>query len=867
MRRLLPAVLVLGAACGGLRTPGSSDLELPATLDFGDLPVGPAVTLEVPVHWRGSRRALLVLSPPSDAAFEVEQWRQLEPGERFALPVVFRARTPGAVRATFDLVADREKRRIELRARAVPDALKTAPLSLDFGTVPPGGTSALLLPIESQVDVELSVYAVAVESDGGAFRASGVTLGPRQAGAIPVSFGPSCTRAYTGKLAVSCPGCVPFDVDLAGDSTGWLHLDPPALDLGLVPPGTWVTGPAQVTNLGCVAHEITVAIEPSTSGFRTYEGRRFVDPGESAALEVGFLAAEQGPHAASLVVRGDGAEVRTELTAAVSGPRMVADPIHVDLGTFTQADAPEATIVVTTTEPGSTRVASVTAGPALAIAPDRSLPAELGAGPLRVTVRTEPGDPGAFSGVVEIQPEDQRLPRLQVPVVGRRVEGGPCDLEVPDRFSVGLQDCNPRNGVFVPIRNVGTTACAVWNARVEQDAQSFFEVGASLHLIAPGTTWQLPLSFNGGLCHAEQVRRGTLLLDHARGQVRIPLVGETAYLYTYLDVSEAAGSVGRYDPVRLFVASVRDLAIDGIEVSAPGLFLTRPPRHVVSSTYALDLPLSFSPEEPGAGEGLLAVHLAGHPEPYLVPVRTNAGAACEGCRPKASCPTAISGEPGSRFLLRGEAGGREGAAATCTWSIAAEPAAGAGELAAAGTCDAVLRTPLAGEYVARLDVRAEDDAASCETPLSIAPVSTAVHLEAGWSLLADDVDLHVFGGGITAAPAPESWFGDECRGAHCEDLFWGVSTARFLRHDDPELPYEEVALDSSAPTSWVVGVHRAVAGGDAPLEVTLRWICGDATGSEALTLSGGEAAMVQVDWDGAACRFTDLPDRYVLARP
>jgi len=206
--------------------------------------------------------------------------------------------------------------------------LSPAPASINFGTVPIGGTSPQTETVKNTGGTGLTVTAATVSGTG--FSYSGLSLPlvltPNQASTFGVSFAPANSGADSGKLSLTVSGS-PSSVDIAlsgiGEAPATLVANPPSLTFSNVRVGQNSTQTDTVTNTGAADAHIS-QVTPSGTGFSVSGITTPVTltPGQSASFSVTFTPQSAGNFSGNVSVISDASD--PNLNVPLSGSAFVA---------------------------------------------------------------------------------------------------------------------------------------------------------------------------------------------------------------------------------------------------------------------------------------------------------------------------------------------------------------------------------------------------------------------------------------------------------------------------------------------------------------------------------------------------------------
>ncbi|MHB8419262.1 MAG: choice-of-anchor D domain-containing protein [Myxococcales bacterium] len=299
----------------------------PPELDFGTVPPGGSVTLEVSLtNFGGAPCDITGVGIPADVDADfylptgAAQPLSIPAGESASIPVTFAPEnaSPPLQRAdtlTFQ-TGDPAQPSASVPLHGVVETqcrLTLAPTSVDFGTVPLGSSADRSVTLQNVGSgaCDVTALAIAKGSDAefslGAGQAPSLTLEPGQSGTIGVAFAasdPSPPHRRTGTLTLQTgdstkpTASVPLTADI--DVGCELTAAPNPLAFGNVILNSTVTDQLSLTNQGTAdCHLDTIELGPGTdSGFSLPPKQPLtltVPAGGGGAIGVSFVASDSAP--------------------------------------------------------------------------------------------------------------------------------------------------------------------------------------------------------------------------------------------------------------------------------------------------------------------------------------------------------------------------------------------------------------------------------------------------------------------------------------------------------------------------------------------------------------------------------------------
>jgi hypothetical protein len=508
------------------QVPGA--LQVPSSVDFGDVPLGIRVSRTVELQNRGGSSLTLT-------GVEV-----VEPVN--ALSVVLSDPSPtevppgGAAQLTIDLIALRAEDepgqvriRVEgesidtpleggfpVRGRGVDTAVFVRPNPLEFGRIRVGTSAERAVEVVNlrSEPVDLTVPFEGTDADfesggdffrlltpvdpdrNGSLLAEGEMLMPGEAALLRFRYTPdtqSIETTNSGELVLrTCddPQCE-ARLRLAGVGVRQgLVCEPAAVDFGAVPPGTEPTEFVRCTN------ENNVDLEIVNWGLdRDTDDTFSVDPfrGEPLLLEAGqvfemavsFEARSDALGEAQfgrIVVQGAGEDDREpipvaeiDLSGTAGGPVVQVSPEVVDFGTVRVGQGGNASMAISNVGFADLSITRLEVEGPVAFTVGQP-PNTLSQGFTReVDLRFVPDAPGPFEGALVLESNDPLRGELRIPIRGVGLDVGPCQYEAqPPELAFGPVPVNGSIRDDLVLRNTGTESCVFREFRLDgQDAEAY----------------------------------------------------------------------------------------------------------------------------------------------------------------------------------------------------------------------------------------------------------------------------------------------------------------------------------------------------------------------------------------------------------
>ncbi|WP_373048611.1 choice-of-anchor D domain-containing protein [Vulgatibacter sp.] len=873
-----------------------AELEVqPQVLDFGAVFVGERAQREAAVH-NASAFAVDVVVEPAAAYDATVRTLHVEAGATVALPVVFAPTEDGAHETELRLRAGEVVLPLPVRGIGTTPRVEVE-ASLDFGLVGVGTVARRALEFKNEAAAPLAL-SLRIEGSGGQFFSVAPTLylGAEESRSVDVAYAPLLASLDQARLFVRpCADCAEQEVRLRGEgATEFLRFFPGEVDFGTWPVGSTIPRSLRVRNDSAYPVEF-VSAELVAGGAVPFTaelpavGTPLV-PSAHVDIPLTYVPTAAGDHEARLRLQIGGIARDIPLTGRAEDDLLLATPDALDLG----VGAPGATLsgmVVFSASAGSDLEIT---GLALEGATGFSLP-DVPALPVRpgdaavpVEVRFSIAAHGYRSTELVVETNKTGV-GLRIPIAAAIVENDPCYLEVvPRSVRFGVVGAGEPVERLVRLHNVGTSACDLWAARIEDDPHGSFVLPddtGELFTVAPGEVGQIAVRFapsESRLSPEEAMLRFETSPPGSPTR-EVPLSGLALDLGLAVSpdpVEFGAVPVGT-TALRSFVlqnSGVRRLELRSLVV--PGAPFGRAdgqalPQSIASGGSA-SFALAFSPTVPEADAGELELWFRDVPEPLLVPIAgSGVDQPCEGgcLDPQVACPASQTVYVHTTAMLHGTALAADGSELGCTWSTILRPPDSAAQPASLGACTARFQPDRVGTYTLRMSADDAGRTSACDTQVIAQPLP-AFFVETTWSGV-DDLDIHLLHPSAGPADDETSWFSDPW------DCFFGNVAPAWdepTRSDDPFIGRddrvgvgpEQVGIEApSTSHAYSLGVHWFdSANGNPSQQVTTRIFCGGTLVAEQQeTLTNPQQAVVigQVQFtSGTSCTFVPDGTQFLL---
>ncbi len=511
----------------------------PASLDFGDLPLGKQKTLGVTVGNAGDTPLSLssVAVAAGARAFSVSPGGALSVPARgtVSLQVTFVAESPGPAQGTLLLETsdpDSPRVAVPLSGAGGGPSIAVLPPSLDFGAVPAGTSRTLEVVVENVGDCgagvsSLSVSSVQIAGGGGAFTVSGpgaTSLAAGQSETLEVTFAASASATVSAALQIGSDDAQSPLVSVPLTGTGHVPLPclwtaaPSQVDFGLLAPGQSATLSFALGNVGidqCVVSGLGMA-SGSSAAFQLLGPQPpqvVLNPGDFYDLWVRYSPTAAGEDVGQVAFGVSNPEAPSGQVPlfGVSRPGCLAisptDLQFGDVGVSCPARGKQVTLSNSCQGPVTVASATVGGGTArsgeFALAP-ALLPTTLQAGAsmlLTVLYSPSPQDPDddPDNAALSIDDGEGQLRTVGLSGIG---------VQSPDQTDTFTQQAAPKVDVLMVIDNSGSFDAqqAAMRANASDFLQAALASGVDFHLgvtttgIEPATgSWSIcPGGANGG---------------------------------------------------------------------------------------------------------------------------------------------------------------------------------------------------------------------------------------------------------------------------------------------------------------------------------------------------------------------------------
>lgn len=540
VRKLSIAVLLAtwGLACecseSGIRGVAPRIVAEPNPLAFGPAYVGLAA------------RRVLKISNAGDAALVVSSielvagshpgltvagaQKTLATGESFDVEVVLTVTEPGPVSGAISISSnDPETPVLEVPitaegARRPGPAISVCvaalgtercadPLSHDFGAVPTGASVEATIIVTSAGDQPLLLESAAAASGAHpsfAFAPEyrGETLAPDERRMITVTFAPADEQAVSAVFQVisSDPerDLVPI-VFTGGGIRAALCADPAAIDFGVTPVGVPVERTVTLTACGPAPIELR-SLEAGPSAelalAMPFTTPVTLAPGEALEAVLRYTPVDRGTDNGMLRAITGAGEVQVPLTGRTAECDLTATPVALSFGGVGAGRSRRLPVLVENAGAADCTLsgAAITGGTGeLTLPSPPAVPRVLTPGSsLTIDVEYSPQGAGMDTAVLSILSDDPLEPSLDVPLSGRQLEAGECELVAqPDPVAFGSVSLGTTRTLGVQITNNGQTACGILQVRMSSSSSPDFNVfgGPPIPLLRAGGSFTADVTF------------------------------------------------------------------------------------------------------------------------------------------------------------------------------------------------------------------------------------------------------------------------------------------------------------------------------------------------------------------------------------
>lgn len=384
------------------------------------------------------------------------------------------------------------------------------PLSVELGLVPSGTTRRATVTVASVGDLPLQVRGVdfVSGSDPEFTRAPALaeSLAPGQERRVEVTFAPTREDSFDAVLEVLSDDPDRERVPVifhAGGVTAALCADPTSVDYGTVPRGQVVDrtitltacgrAPVELTGVDTMGAEFTVTTSvavPVTLAM-----------GESRRVDVRYAPADLGRDQGMFRARSSGGDVLVPLTGQTEACDLTALPASLSFGGVGAGRSRSLNVVVSNAGRAACTVSAVTLTGSgefrLPAAP--TVPRTLAPGAVEtLAVEYAPTDTMPDMGNLVLASDDPAEPMLSVPLSGRRLEAGECELTVvPDPISFGVVTLGMSRRLGATVTNAGASSCTLASITVSVSSDPDFIVTQTpvIPILLPGRTAQIEVEF------------------------------------------------------------------------------------------------------------------------------------------------------------------------------------------------------------------------------------------------------------------------------------------------------------------------------------------------------------------------------------
>ena len=340
----------------------------PASISFGNVPVGTNQTASVVLTNSGGSDLTITAASVSNSAFALSALAYpvtLAAGQTVSCTVMFAPQvggsTSGNVTVAFTTQSSSGGRKPRSSAIASSVAVSVSgsgataaqlaanPASLSFGNVPVGSTQTVTQMLTNSGGTSLTVSQATVAGAG--FGVTGLSLpmslSAGQSTTFTVKFTPPSRGSLSGNLSLSSDGSNPnLTVALAGTgilSAGTLSPNPSSLSFGSVAQGNSQTLSETLTNSGASSVTITQA-NLSGSGF-TISSLALpltLNAGQSTSFTVLFTPQSSGSVSGNLAIVSDASNSTLNLSLSGTGATpatLAANPTSLSFGNVASASS------------------------------------------------------------------------------------------------------------------------------------------------------------------------------------------------------------------------------------------------------------------------------------------------------------------------------------------------------------------------------------------------------------------------------------------------------------------------------------------------------------------------------------------------
>ncbi|HXM94069.1 MAG TPA: choice-of-anchor D domain-containing protein [Candidatus Dormibacteraeota bacterium] len=409
----------------------------PASLNFGNIPVGGNGTLAATVTNSGQAAVHITQVSTTDAQYAVSGLNvptALNPGQSATLQVKYAPTTAVPTNGSVSLISDIQGSPtiLILSGKGAQAAIGVSPASLNFGNVAANASKLQTLTISNAGNASLTITQANLS--GASFSISGfttaVTLAAGQSSTLNVTYSPQSSGASSGSLTlISNAPSSPTTIGLSGSgsaATPQLTITPGVISFGNVVVGATNSQTVQISNTGSASLTISAASLTGT-GFTTagLSVPLSLAPQQTGTFNVQFAPQAATSAAGSLTLLSNAPGSPTPIALSGTGVKatstLSANPSAVIFGSVNTGSS--ASQIVTLTNTGNSNVAisqvSVSgaafgitgAGAPVTLSPTQSI---------AVTVLFNPTAAGAASGSLIIASDATGAPS-SIPISGTGV--------------------------------------------------------------------------------------------------------------------------------------------------------------------------------------------------------------------------------------------------------------------------------------------------------------------------------------------------------------------------------------------------------------------------------------------------------------
>ncbi len=420
------------------------------------------------------------------------------------------------------------------------------PLAVSFGMVPSGQVRRATVTLTSAGDQPLTVRSADFDatSDPAFTRAPALTetLAPGDSRTIEVSFAPTREDRFGAVLEIRSDDPdrdrVPVVFD-AGAVAGALCADPTSVDYGTVPQGQHIDRTITLTACGRAPVELT-ALETMGAEFVITTSTALplaLMPGQSRRVDVRYAPQDLGRDQGMFRARSSGGDVSVPLVGQTEACDLSVLPAALSFGGVRSGGSRSMNLAYQNVGRAACTVTSLalTGSMEFRLATVPTVPRTLAPGAVEtLAVEYAPTDGMPDMGDLVFASDDPGEPMLTVPLTGRRLEAGECELSiVPDPISFGLVSLGQSRRLGATVTNVGSNLCTLHMITTSPASDPDFIVTQvpTIPLLAAGRTAQIEVEFwpiDAGL------RSGVL-------EIQTSLLGRTPPITVNLD-GNGAGS-------------------------------------------------------------------------------------------------------------------------------------------------------------------------------------------------------------------------------------------------------------------------------------------------------------------------------------